>query len=151
MCKKKKVDIPEKLENELPYKPYKCGIICAFLVHLGFLVALILFYMFSDKFALTEILGVSFLIVFFLMTICSFIFFIIVTLKDDQDIRFAKLNELVRISKKLQTELLLEDTLNIYAKDLTTISPECQKIDINIKGKKNYELCKKYMDTLVDI
>lgn len=65
MCKKKKVDIPEKLENELPYKPYKCGIICAFLVHLGFLVALILFYMFSDKFALTEILGVSFLIVFF--------------------------------------------------------------------------------------
>lgn len=85
------------------------------------------------------------------MTICSFIFFIIVTLKDDQDIRFAKLNELVRISKKLQTELLLEDTLNIYAKDLTTISPECQKIDINIKGKKNYELYKKYMDTLVDI
>lgn len=151
MCKKKKVDIPEKLENELPYKPYKCGIICTFLVHLGFLVALILFYMFSDKFALTEILGVSFLIVFFLMTICSFIFFIIVTLKDDQDIRFAKLNELVRISKKLQTELLLEDTLNIYAKDLTTISPECQKIDINIKGKKNYELFKKYMDTLVDI
>ena len=36
MCKKKKVDIPEKLENELPYK---CGIICTFLVHLGFLVA----------------------------------------------------------------------------------------------------------------
>lgn len=146
MCKKKKVDIPEKLENELPYKPYKCGIICAFLVHLGFLVALILFYMFSDKFALTEILGVSFLIVFFLMTICSFIFFIIVTLKDDQGIRFAKLNELVRISEKLKGISGVSNSI------IETSSSENINQNTSIETKNyNYELYKKYMDTLVDI
>lgn len=134
MCKENKIDIPEKLEKKLPYKPN--NVKYAFIVHLVFFVALILFYIFSDRFVLTETLGVSFLIVFFLMTICSFIFFIIVTLKDDQDIRFAKLNMLARISEKLETELLLEDTLNMYKKDLTSMSPECQKIDINIKSKK---------------
>ena len=146
MCKKNKVDIPEKLENELPYKPYKCGIICTFLVHLGFLVALILFYMFSDKFALTEILGVSFLIVFFLMTICSFIFFIIVTLKDDQGIRFAKLNELVRISEKLKGISGVSNSI------IETSSSENINQNTSIETKNyNYELYKKYMDTLVDI
>ena len=72
MCKENKIDIPEKLEKKLPYKPN--NVKSAFIVHLGFLVALILFYIFSDRFVLTETLGVSFLIVFFLMTICSFIY-----------------------------------------------------------------------------
>ncbi|MEE0999449.1 MAG: hypothetical protein UIH41_07300 [Treponemataceae bacterium] len=125
-----------------------CKKICA---SIAFLVALITFIVFANNCALTEESNICVLIVLSVLTICSFIFFCIVLFKDDQDIRFAKLNMLARISEKLETELLLEDTLNMYKKDLTSMSPECQKIDINIKSKKNYELYKKYMDTLVDI
>lgn len=158
MCQENKIDIPEKLEKKLPYKPN--NVKYAFIVHLGFLVALILFYIFSDRFVLTETLGVSFLIVFFLMTICSFIFFIIVTFKDDQDIKFAKLNELARISGKLETiseasktNITMQSTADkgqkcfLKRKACKNCKTNCEIEIINYK----YELYKKYMDTLVDI
>ena len=158
MCKENKIDIPEKLEKKLPYKPN--NVKSAFIVHLGFFVALILFYIFSDRFVLTETLGVSFLIVFFLMTICSFIFFIIITLKDDQDIRFAKLNELARICEKLETiseasktNITMQSTADkgqkcfLKRKACKNCKTNCEIELINYK----YELYKKYMDTLVDI
>lgn len=134
-----------------------CKKICA---SIAFLVAFITFIVFANNCALTEESNICVLIVLSVLTICSFIFFGIVLFKDDQDIRFAKLNELARISEELETISEVSKT-NIT---IQSTADKDQKCFLKRKACKNcktnceielinykYELYKKYMDTLVDI
>lgn len=155
MCEKNSVT--EKLEKELLYKPYECRIICTCIVSI---VALISFIVFAINCALTENSNTCVLIILSLITICSFIFFCIFLFKDDQGIKFAKLNELARISEKLETiseasktNITIQSTANkgqkcfLKRKACKNCKTNCKTEIINYK----YELYKKYMDTLVDI
>ena len=157
MCKENKVDIPEKLEKELLYKPYKCRIIWTCIVSI---VALISFIVFAIKCDFTKNSNICVLIILSLLTICSFIFFCIFLFKDDQGIKFAKLNELSRISEKLETiseasktNITIQSTADkdqkcfLKRKACKNCKTNCEIELINYK----YELYKKYMDTLVDI
>lgn len=160
MCKENKIDIPEKLEKKLPYRPYKCRIICTFIIFLILLILLGLFIFFAINCDLNEKSSIFVLIVLSVLTICSFIFFGIVLFKDDQGIKFAKLNELARISGKLETisevsktNITIQSTADkdqkcfLKRKACKNCKTNCEIEIINYK----YELYKKYMDTLVDI
>lgn len=157
MCKQDEKKIPEKVKKELLYKPYKCRIIWTCIVSI---VALISFSVFAIKCDLTKNSNICVLIILSLITICSFIFFGIVLFKDDQGIKFAKLNELARISEKLETisevsktNITIQSTADkdqkcfLKRKACRNCKTNCEIELINYK----YELFKKYMDTLVDI
>ena len=164
MCKKDEKNITEKLENEIPYRAYSSRLELSFLVFFTFvrlfLIILILWFVCIGKGKSFGSEGVIFLIILSLITICSFIFFGIVLFKDDQGIKFAKLNELARISEKLETiseasktNITMQSTANkgqkcfLKRKACKNCKTNCEIELINYK----YELYKKYMDTLVDI
>lgn len=67
-----------------------------------------------------------------------------------------KLNELARISEKIDSEQTFKEALSLNIKYIEKLIPETENTEQNGKiiiEEKNYkfELYKKYMDTLADI
>ena len=148
--------LEKKLKEELPYKPYGYGIIWSSIVFILSFIAFVAFICFSDKIQVDDIVKKIALCLASLLAICSFIIYGIIIIKNSPSIRFAKLNELARISEKIDSEQTFKEALSLNIKYIEKLIPETENTEQNGKiiiEEKNYkfELYKKYMDTLADI